>query len=81
MRIRTTGVVALFALTLAASGCGGGGDEPATKESPKAAGGKLVIWADDKRTAALKPFASGTVAGGYRKAEARALLDVMDAGQ
>jgi arabinogalactan oligomer / maltooligosaccharide transport system substrate-binding protein len=58
MRIRTAGVVALAAaLTLAASGCGGGDDEPATQESPKATGGKLVIWADDKRTAALKPFA------------------------
>ncbi|WBB65071.1 maltose ABC transporter substrate-binding protein [Micromonospora sp. WMMD812] len=57
MRIRTAGVVAVFALALAASGCGGGSDDPATKESPKAAGGKLVIWADDKRTAALKPFA------------------------
>ncbi|MEV4118121.1 maltose ABC transporter substrate-binding protein [Micromonospora sp. NPDC049645] len=57
MRIRTAGVVALFALALAASGCGGDSDEPAAKETPKAAGGKLVIWADDKRTAALKPFA------------------------
>ena len=57
MRIRTAGVVALFALALAASGCGGDSDEPAANESPKAAGGKLVIWADDKRTAALKPFA------------------------
>ncbi|MER7888376.1 maltose ABC transporter substrate-binding protein [Micromonospora sp. NPDC094482] len=57
MRIRTAGVVAVFALALAASGCGGDSDEPATNESPKAAGGKLVIWADDKRTAALKPFA------------------------
>ncbi|MEU5904295.1 maltose ABC transporter substrate-binding protein [Micromonospora sp. NPDC047527] len=57
MRIRTAGVVALFTLALAASGCGGDSDEPAAKESPKAAGGKLVIWADDKRTAALKPFA------------------------
>ncbi|MDG4760153.1 maltose ABC transporter substrate-binding protein [Micromonospora sp. WMMD710] len=57
MRIRTAGVVALFALALAASGCGGDSDKPAAKESPKAAGGKLVIWADDKRTAALKPFA------------------------
>ncbi|MEV6372835.1 sugar ABC transporter substrate-binding protein [Micromonospora musae] len=56
MRIRTAGVIAVFTLALAASGCGGG-DEPATDESPKAAGGKLVIWADDKRTAALKPFA------------------------
>lgn len=56
MRIRTAGVVAAFALALAASGCGGS-DEPAANESPKAAaGGKLVIWADDKRAAALKPF-------------------------
>ncbi|MET7670828.1 sugar ABC transporter substrate-binding protein [Micromonospora luteifusca] len=57
MRIRTAGVVALFALALAASGCGGDSDEPAAKETPRAAGGKLVIWADDKRTVALKPFA------------------------
>ncbi|MEH0929536.1 sugar ABC transporter substrate-binding protein [Micromonospora sp. CPCC 205558] len=57
MRIRTAGVVALFALALAASGCGGDSGEPAAKDTPKAAGGKLVIWADDKRTAALKPFA------------------------
>ncbi|MCO1595212.1 maltose ABC transporter substrate-binding protein [Micromonospora sp. RHAY321] len=57
MRIRTAGVVALFALALAASGCGGDSDEPTANQSPKAAGGKLVIWADDKRTAALKPFA------------------------
>ncbi|MFI7489539.1 extracellular solute-binding protein [Micromonospora echinaurantiaca] len=56
MRIRTAGVVAAFALALAASGCGGS-DEPAANEPPKAAaGGKLVIWADDKRAAALKPF-------------------------
>ncbi|MBM7492407.1 arabinogalactan oligomer/maltooligosaccharide transport system substrate-binding protein [Micromonospora luteifusca] len=57
MRIRTAGVVALFALALAASGCGGDSDEPAAKETPRAAGGKLVIWADDKRAVALKPFA------------------------
>ncbi|GAA2706041.1 extracellular solute-binding protein [Micromonospora olivasterospora] len=58
MRIRTAGVVAVLGLALAASGCGGGDEkEPAAQESPKAAGGKLVIWADDKRTAALKPFA------------------------
>jgi arabinogalactan oligomer/maltooligosaccharide transport system substrate-binding protein len=56
MRIRTAGVVAVFALALAASGCGGD-SKPAANESAKAAGGKLVIWADDKRTAALKPFA------------------------
>ncbi|MEU4640122.1 maltose ABC transporter substrate-binding protein [Micromonospora sp. NPDC023814] len=59
MRIRTAGVVAVLGLALAASGCGSdSSDEPAAKESIKAAaGGKLVIWADDKRTAALKPFA------------------------
>jgi arabinogalactan oligomer/maltooligosaccharide transport system substrate-binding protein len=58
MRIRTAGVVAVFALALAASGCGGGSsDKPSTGESAKSSGGKLVIWADDKRTAALKPFA------------------------
>ncbi|MGC4893310.1 sugar ABC transporter substrate-binding protein [Micromonospora sp. DT31] len=58
MRIRTAGVVAVLGLALAASGCGdSGSDEPAAGESAKATGGKLVIWADDKRTAALKPFA------------------------
>ncbi|WDZ86759.1 sugar ABC transporter substrate-binding protein [Micromonospora cathayae] len=59
MRIRTAGVVAAFALALAASGCGGSdsSDEPAAQESTKASGGELVIWADDKRTAALQPFA------------------------
>ncbi|MFC7545097.1 extracellular solute-binding protein [Plantactinospora sp. GCM10030261] len=57
MRIRTAGVVAVFGLALAATGCGGDGNEPAANESSQAAGGKLVIWADDKRTAALQPFA------------------------
>ncbi|WFE63875.1 maltose ABC transporter substrate-binding protein [Micromonospora sp. WMMD714] len=59
MRIRTAGVVTVLGLALAASGCGGGdsNDEPAAKATSPAASGKLVIWADDKRTAALKPFA------------------------
>ncbi|MEU7901507.1 maltose ABC transporter substrate-binding protein [Actinoplanes sp. NPDC049118] len=60
MRIRTSGVVlTAIALTLVASGCGGGGEDPKTSPSAKAAGatGKLVIWGDDKRAAALKPFA------------------------
>ncbi|GAA4567382.1 extracellular solute-binding protein [Micromonospora coerulea] len=60
MRIRTAGVVAVLGLALAASGCGSSdSDKPAAQESAKPAGatGKLVIWADDKRTAALKPFA------------------------
>jgi len=55
MRIRTAGVVAAFAIALAASGCGGG--KPAPTSSTPQATGKLVIWADDKRAAVLKPFA------------------------
>ncbi|HEU5110215.1 MAG TPA: maltose ABC transporter substrate-binding protein [Micromonosporaceae bacterium] len=61
MRIRTAGVVAAaFCLAFAATACGdGSGDSADTgaSASPKAAGGKLVIWADDKRSAVLKPFA------------------------
>lgn len=58
MRIRTAGVVAVMTLALAAAGCGDGGDEPAsTGSSAPAAGGKLVIWADDKRAAVLKTSA------------------------
>jgi arabinogalactan oligomer/maltooligosaccharide transport system substrate-binding protein len=41
---------------LLASACGGG-KSPSGSASPKPKGGNLVIWADDKRTAALKPFA------------------------
>ncbi|GAA3338255.1 extracellular solute-binding protein [Amorphoplanes nipponensis] len=59
MRIRTAGVVTALALALAASGCSGGDDDPQTPTSaaPAGASGKLVIWGDDKRAAALKPFA------------------------
>jgi arabinogalactan oligomer / maltooligosaccharide transport system substrate-binding protein len=58
MRIRTAGVfAAAVALAFAAAGCGADKAKPAASESPKAAGGKLLIWADDKRTEALKPFA------------------------
>jgi arabinogalactan oligomer/maltooligosaccharide transport system substrate-binding protein len=57
MRIRTAGVVAAFVLALAASGCGGGDEPSGTSTTPAKATGKLVIWADDKRTAVLKPFA------------------------
>ena len=60
MRIRTAGVAAVFTLALVASaaGCGDGKSSSGANSSasPKSAG-KLVIWADDKRTAALKPFA------------------------
>jgi len=57
MRIRTAGVVAAFTLTLVAAGCGDKSTPGATGESAKAPTGQLVIWADDKRAAALKPFA------------------------
>jgi arabinogalactan oligomer/maltooligosaccharide transport system substrate-binding protein len=53
MRIRTAGVLAVFGLALLASGCGG--DKPSTTPTAKA-GGKLVIWADDKRAEVLKSF-------------------------
>src|SRR5687768_8988500 len=56
MRIRTAGVVAAFTLALVAGGCGDG-DNGTPSATAKAKGGNLVIWADDKRTAALKPFA------------------------
>ena len=60
MRIRTAGVVAAFTLALVAAGCG---DKTTPTTSDASAGpagqktGQLVIWADDKRAAALKPFA------------------------
>jgi arabinogalactan oligomer / maltooligosaccharide transport system substrate-binding protein len=51
-------VAAALAVAFAAAGCGGDGDSasPNASASPKAAGGKLVIWADDKRAAVLKTF-------------------------
>jgi arabinogalactan oligomer/maltooligosaccharide transport system substrate-binding protein len=54
MRIRTAAVVALL---LALAGCGGNTSKTDSKAAaePK---GQLVIWADDKRAAALKPFAA-----------------------
>ena len=57
MRIRTAGVIVTFALALVVSGCGDSKDSSSPAPSAKAKGGNLVIWADDKRTAALKPFA------------------------
>jgi arabinogalactan oligomer/maltooligosaccharide transport system substrate-binding protein len=57
MRIRTAGVVAAFALALVAAGCGDKATPSATGQSAQAKTGELVIWADDKRAAALKPFA------------------------
>jgi len=60
MRIRTAAVAAAaLILSVALTGCGDGDGDSATPgaSATKAAGGKLVIWADDKRSAALKPFA------------------------
>src|SRR4029453_18846313 len=55
MRIPTAGLLAAAALVLVAgAGCGGADNAEAKPDSK----GKLVIWADDKRTAALKPFAA-----------------------
>jgi arabinogalactan oligomer / maltooligosaccharide transport system substrate-binding protein len=58
MRIRTAGVVAAVTLSVLA-GCGGKDDGTPSSGTPsaKAAAGELTIWADDKRAAALKPFA------------------------
>lgn len=57
MRIRTPGVAAAaVAAMLAVSACGGS-TEPAADKSTAPTGGKLVIWADDKRAEVLKPFA------------------------
>ncbi|MBT8225418.1 MAG: maltose ABC transporter substrate-binding protein [Dactylosporangium sp.] len=56
MRIRTAGVTAAITLTLLASACGGS-DDTATNDASARTDGNLVIWADDKRTEALRPFA------------------------
>jgi arabinogalactan oligomer/maltooligosaccharide transport system substrate-binding protein len=56
MRIRTAGVVAAAALVMVAGACGSPKKTDGSKAAAKS-GGALVIWADDKRTDALKPFA------------------------
>ncbi|HWB35602.1 MAG TPA: extracellular solute-binding protein, partial [Rugosimonospora sp.] len=56
MRIRTAGVIAVAALALVAAGCGNG--KSSSSASQKPAGGTLLIWADDQRATALKPFAA-----------------------
>ncbi|MFI5892932.1 extracellular solute-binding protein [Actinoplanes sp. NPDC051513] len=62
MRIRAAGVAGALTLALLAAGCGGNSDksDKAATDNASAgtkATGELVIWADDKRAAALKPFA------------------------
>src|SRR4051794_8148331 len=59
MRIRAASLAAAaMTVALLAAGCGTDKGSPsADTPSAQAAGGELVIWADDKRAAALKPFA------------------------
>ncbi|MEU4688668.1 maltose ABC transporter substrate-binding protein [Actinoplanes sp. NPDC023714] len=62
MRIRTAGVIAVCAVALVGTAaCGSNDSKDTASDAPSAAGaaasGELVIWADDKRSAALKPFA------------------------
>jgi arabinogalactan oligomer/maltooligosaccharide transport system substrate-binding protein len=58
MRIRAAGVATAVVLALFAAGCGDESTPSAGAPSAQAAGGGLLIWADDKRAAALKPFAA-----------------------
>lgn len=60
MRIRAAGVAGALTLALLAAGCGDKTDKTGATGAGPSAGqkaGELVIWADDKRAAALKPFA------------------------
>ncbi|MEV4348666.1 maltose ABC transporter substrate-binding protein [Actinoplanes sp. NPDC049596] len=55
MRLRAVGVAAAMTCAFLVTGCGGS-DKTDVKGEPAAAS-ELVIWADDKRSDALKPFA------------------------
>jgi arabinogalactan oligomer/maltooligosaccharide transport system substrate-binding protein len=57
MRIRAAGAAAALTCSLALTGCGGGADSPAETQKAETPKGELLIWADDKRAAALQPFA------------------------
>lgn len=57
MRIRAAGAAAALTCALILTGCGGGDAGPTTGASAETPGGELLIWADDKRAAALQPFA------------------------
>ncbi|XVV10319.1 sugar ABC transporter substrate-binding protein [Actinoplanes sp. CA-131856] len=62
MRIRAVGVAATMTCAFLLTGCGGdskdaGATKPSAGAGADAATSELIIWADDKRSAALKPFA------------------------
>ena len=57
MRIRAAGAAAALTCSLALTGCGGGADSSTETQKAETPKGELVIWADDKRAAALQPFA------------------------
>ncbi|MEN3310509.1 MAG: maltose/maltodextrin transport system substrate-binding protein [Micromonosporaceae bacterium] len=73
MRIRTTGVIVASVLALAAAGCGGGSKAGTSSSTAPKAGGTLVIWADDQRTAALRPFADKFSAANGVKVQVQAI--------
>lgn len=56
MRIGSAGVVACAVAALLVSACDGGGTT--VRPTPSATGGQLVIWADEARAVALRPFAA-----------------------
>jgi arabinogalactan oligomer/maltooligosaccharide transport system substrate-binding protein len=58
MRIRHAGVAVAAVLALVATGCGSSKSNTPSTTKTQAAGGTLLIWADDQRAAALKPFAA-----------------------
>jgi arabinogalactan oligomer/maltooligosaccharide transport system substrate-binding protein len=58
MRIRSLLTLAVIGPVLAGSLAGCGGTDRLAGPDGATAAGELVIWADDKRTAALRPFAA-----------------------
>jgi arabinogalactan oligomer / maltooligosaccharide transport system substrate-binding protein len=73
MRIRTAGVVVASALALVIAGCGGSSKAGSSSSTAPKNGGTLVIWADDQRTAALKPFADKFSAANGVKVQVQAI--------
>jgi arabinogalactan oligomer/maltooligosaccharide transport system substrate-binding protein len=57
MRIRSVGLAVALTAAMVVTGCGSDDKSPSNSATEAAQKGELVIWADDKRAAALKPFA------------------------